>query len=295
MKPTVMMKQSWNKTLKTILAILLLGLCMGIACRLSASILYGADGAGGNLSNLYILNPTNGSIISTVGPIGFSITGLAIDPTTGVLYGSTSRNGAAGLFNLITIDQTTGAGTLVGSFGVPNQTMADLTFTSNGTLYGWAESSQDDLYTINKTTGAATSVGNSGLGTFGSGLAANSADVIYYAGSGASGPLRVVDQTTGLTTIVATLSGAPFLGGPINALAFDGTMLFGVNSGFRASTTDLVTINTITGVVTDLGPTVNNLDAIVFTPEPATWVAGVLVFATLAFSQRRRTVSRPRN
>ena len=294
MKPTVMMKQSWNKTLKTILAILLLGLCMGTACRLSASILYGADGAGGNLSNLYILNPTNGSIISTVGPIGFSITGLAIDPTTGVLYGSTSRNGAP-TGNLVTIDQTTGTGTLVGSYGVPNHTMADLTFTSNGTLYGWAESSLDDLHTINKTTGAATSVGNSGLGTFGSGLAANSADVIYYAGSGASGPLRVVDQTTGLTTIVATLSGAPFLGGTINALAFDGTMLFGVNSGFRASTTDLVTINTITGVVTDLGPTVNNLDAIVFTPEPATWATGVLVFATLAFTQRRRIASRPRN
>ena len=297
MKPTVMMKQSWNKTLKTILAILLLGLCMGTACRLSASILYGADGAGGNLSNLYILNPTNGSIISTVGPIGFSITGLAIDPTTGVLYGSTSRNGAP-TGNLVTIDQTTGTGTLVGSYGVPNHTMADLTFTSNGTLYGWAESSLDDLHTINKSTGAATDVGNAGISTFGSGLAANSADVIYFTGSGASGPLRIVNKTTGLPTTVATLSGAPFPTLAIDALAFDGSILFGVNGadgGPGGTSFDLVTINTITGVVTDLGPTVNNLDAIVFTPEPATWVAGVLVFATLAFSQRRRTVSRPRN
>ena len=91
-EPRPIMKQSWNKAVKTSLAILALGFCMGIACHLSASILYGADGAGGNLSNLYILNPADGSIISTVGPIGFSITGLAIDPTTGVLYGTTSRN-----------------------------------------------------------------------------------------------------------------------------------------------------------------------------------------------------------
>lgn len=41
-------------------------------------VLYGADGGGGNpLTNLYILNPTNGSILSTVGPIGFANTGAA--------------------------------------------------------------------------------------------------------------------------------------------------------------------------------------------------------------------------
>jgi hypothetical protein len=74
-------------------------------------------------------------------------------------------------------------------------------------------------------------------------------------------------------------------------------MLFGVNGGnegLGGTSFDLVTINTITGVVTDLGPTVNRLDAIVFTPEPATWVAGVLVFATLAFTQRRRIAFRLR-
>ena len=197
--------------------------------------------------------------------------------------------------NLVTINQTTGAGTLVGSYG--GATMADLTFTSNGTLYGWSELT-DDLNTINKATGAATLVGDSGLGTFGSGLAANSGDVIYYTGSGGSGPLRTVDKTTGLTTVVATLSGAPFPTRAINALAFDGSMLFGVNGGTQGpsgSSFDLITINTITGVVTDLGPTVNKLDAIVFTPEPATWVAGVLVFAALAFTQRRRIASRLRN
>src|SRR5262249_40882173 len=126
----------------------------------------------------YILNPANGAVVQTLGSIGFSVTGLAVHPLTGVLYGSTGNASSNAPGSLIRIDKATGAGTLIGSFRFPGQTMADLTFTSDGTLYGWlpfkTSVNSEDLYTINLTTGAATKVGESSLpGGNGDGLAAN--------------------------------------------------------------------------------------------------------------------------
>jgi uncharacterized protein YhjY with autotransporter beta-barrel domain len=225
-------------------------------------ILFGAIG-GGTLSDLFILNPSNGSVVADLGPTGFSITGLRFDPTTGILYGSTANIGPS-RGSLITLNPMTGTGTLVGSYGIPNHTMADITFTKNGTLYGWAEPQRDDLHVINKATGAATDVGDAGISTFGSGLAANSKDVLYYTGSGGTGPLRTIDKATGLPTTVATLSGAPLGNRPIDALAFNATdVLYGVQGSF-GGTTHLITINTVTGVITDLGTSLNGLDAIAF-------------------------------
>src|SRR6267143_664936 len=226
------------------------------------NILFGAVG-GGTLSDLFILNPANGSVIADLGPTGFSITGLRFDPTTGILYGSTANVGPS-RGSLITLNPITGTGTLVGSFGIANHTMADITFTKNGTLYGWAEPQRDDLHIINKATGAATDVGNAGISTFGSGLSANSKDVLYYTGSGGTGPLRIIDKATGLPTTVATLSGAPLGNGPINALAFNSAdVLYGVQ-GTLGGATHLITINTVTGVITDLGTSLNGLDALAF-------------------------------
>ncbi len=259
----------------------------------SRELLFGAIGHG-TPSDLFILNPANGSVVADLGPTGFSITGLRFDPTTGVLYGSEARRGV-GTGSLLTINPITGTGTLVGSFAVPNHTMADITFTKNGTLYGWAEPSRDDLHIINKATGAATDVGNAGLSTFGSGLAANSKDVLFFTGNGSSGPLRTIDKTTGLPTTVATLSGAPMPGRPIDALAFNSAdTLYGVNGSFGGGTTHLIIINTVTGVITDLGPSLNGLDAIAFlsTNDPeefsAIYQIGFSQATTLALNLQHR-------
>jgi outer membrane autotransporter protein len=252
---------------QTATALLLLYLCFGASTQLQArDILFGAIG-GGNLSDLFILNPSNGSVVADLGPTGFSISGLRFDPTTGILYGSTANNVGVSRGSLITINPLTGTGTLVGSFGVAGHTAADIAFTSNGTLYGWFEPSHDSLYTINKTTGVATLVGPSGLSTFGSGLAANSHDVLYFTGNGPNGPLRTIDKTSGLPTTVATMSGAPLPGASVNALAFDShDVLYAVNGGDFGpnSLAHLVIINTTTGVMTDLGSTLRGLDAIAF-------------------------------
>ena len=269
----------------------------------SAQTLYLATGGSTN-SNLYIINPANGAVISTVGPIGFAITGMAVHPVTGVLYGSTSGNSPSNPRSLITINKTTGAGTLVGQMSALGP-VADITFTPDGTLYGWLEPGQDDLVTINLTTGLATVVGNSGLSTFGSGIASDASGTLYFAGDGANQELRTVNRTTGLTTVVATMSGSPQPSDAIPALAFQpGTgVLFGLDGLDGNPNVSLITINTTTGVVTNRGATVTNADAIAFDgsapPPPVTFVsvptlsdfallALALAVATLGFVAYKR-------
>ena len=156
---------------------------------------------------------------------------MAVHPTTKVLYGVTGGRDPTNPAWLITIDKTTDAGTLVGagldpgSAGGPNSAVADITFTSDGTLYGWFQGTFD-LVTIDITTGAGTIVGDSTLiATAGSGIAASPGDVLFFTGEGSHGALHTVDRTTGLPAIVGTLSGSG--GTAINALAFNGTTLFG--------------------------------------------------------------------
>jgi hypothetical protein len=234
-------------------------------------VLVGADGARGQVSNLYVLDPTNGSVIQNLGPIGFAVTGLAEDPLTGTLYGSTSQGGqpspggAPNPGSLITINKTTGAGTLVGDMRPDQESAADITFTPDGALFGWLEGDSDDLVSIDKVTGAATIVGDSGLSTFGSGLASNSNGTLFLAGEGDNGPLRTVNSANGTTTQIATLNGTT--GDPIAALAFNSAdTLFGVRIDFNLDNrpTELITINTATGAITVLGPSVDRLDAIRF-------------------------------
>jgi hypothetical protein len=246
---------------------------LALAGSASADLLLGANGAGNNPSNLVVLDPSTGSVIRTVGPIGFGVTGLAIDPTTGTLYGATGRNTGAGTgpnpVSLIRINRTTGAGSLVGKLRPDNEGAADLTFTPDGTLYGWLEPNTDDLITIDKATGAATVVGDSGLDTYGSGIASNASGVLFFAGDGESGPLWTIDRNTGAATQVGTLTGPDTKG--VSSLAFDSTgKLFGSilpsdsTHGFASS---LITIQTPSGSLTNLGPSIDRLDALVFVPS----------------------------
>jgi hypothetical protein len=253
-----------------LIAALALGSALFPATRAEA-VLYGADGAQGQLANLYVIDPATGAIVSTVGPIGFAVTGLAVHPATGVLYGSSGNQDPTAPGSLITIDKLTGLGTLVGSYGTPGQTMADITFTSDGTLYGWLEPSTDDLHTIDTATGLATRVGEFGRSTRGSGLAAN-ADRLFLAGDG-NGPLVGIDRTTGRGVIASFLDWVPQ--GRIGALSFgpDGR-LYGTGLNILNSSATLLTIDPYAGalvsagrrVVTVIGPTVNQLDAIAFDP-----------------------------
>jgi hypothetical protein len=275
--------------------------------RTEAQVLYGADGAGGNpATNLYILNPATGAVVSTVGPIGFAVTGMAFHPTTGVLYGTTGARSLVAPNSLITINTTTGAGTLIGANGTG--TIADIAFRADGTLFGWTEPINDDLVTINIATGAATIVADSGLATFGDGMSFSPAGVLFFAGDGNDGFLRTVNATTGLTTNVATLSGSPGAArNAISAGAFNAARIFfavdlanvgGGGGGGGGGVAFLVTIDTTTGVVTNVGATVDGLDAIAFAPlavvapvpalsERGMAILGLIIMGSALVLQRR--------
>ena len=133
------------------------------------SFIWAAEGSGGAAAGrLYRVDPTTAAATLvgniTVAGVPIRITGLAVHPATLVLYGSVSNASPNHFGNLVTIDRTTAAATLVGPFNVPgcgcNQTLQDLTFRSDGTLFGSSGQSPDaDIYRVNLATGAVTLVG----------------------------------------------------------------------------------------------------------------------------------------
>lgn len=225
------------------------------------AVLYGAKAGSSTTSDLYTINSSTGAATS-VGPIGYAVTGLAFDPTSGVLYGSVSPNSTANPNSLITINPATGAGTLVGAFSIPGAfAVADIAFTSAGALYGWAEG-PDDLASVNKATGAGTIVANSALSTQGDGMDFGSDGCLLICPKKDNGNYYSVPAATGLPTLLGVLSGSPIGGG--NSIAAGS---FGPDSLFYAVVSDptaphLVTINKATGVITDIGATDALMDAL---------------------------------
>lgn len=294
--------------MKRMRKIFLVGLCFlaSLTGVFAQEVLLGTTG--GSVGDLYNIDPNTGTA-TLIGPLAdalgnpYAVTGLAFDSVTGILYGSTSNNsGISGATKreLVSINPNTGVVTVIGAFGAGTATMGDLTFdTTTATLYG-TNSLNGNLYSINLTTGAATAVGSSGISGAiqGVGVAANSAGQLFGSPTGANAPLVQYNKSTGAATNGPTLTGAPFPGGSISAMAFNsGGTLYAVDidNTVVSRPTHLVTINTVTGAVTDIGASVNFLDAIVFfnptaIPEPTTTaLLGVgLVFLTKTGLRRYR-------
>ncbi len=169
-------------------------------------VLYGAKGGPATTSNLYTVDPATAALTS-VGASGFAITGLSFRPSDQVLFGVTSNNSASNPRSLITVDATTGAGTLVGALGVTSG-LADIAFRSDGALYGYSPSNST-LYSVNTSSGAATQVSATAIPAtaLGFGLAFDSTDTLYVFPKGAAGVFYIVDETTGGLTAQTALTG----------------------------------------------------------------------------------------
>jgi hypothetical protein len=269
-----------------------------LAANADAATLYAASAAG-SAGELYTLNPANGALVQDIGPlkdvsnVNYPVTGLAFNPLTGVLYGSTGNSPVATAARLVSINPATGLVTPIGSFnagpvngtGVP-ATMADIAFDPAGNLYGVASIGGPQLYSINQATGQATVIGSTGLtSTSGGGLAISPGSTFF--GTPTSSRFGTYNSTTGaFTNIVApTLP----IGGAYASLAFDGATLYGMDLGSTASTpTHLVTFDTSTGAVTDLGAGVGFIDAIAFAvPEPGSMSLCAAAAAGLLVRRRR--------
>jgi hypothetical protein len=270
-------KEKSVKYLSLLLLSFSLAAASALAMRVEALDLYASTSSGNAAGELYIINQSTGAMIQDIGPLNdannlnYGMTGLAFDPVSGVLYGSTASGSPdpASRNLLVTINPATGRVTVKGPYNLSGDatgaTMTDIAFDpTTGVLYGIGSVGGAHLYSIDKTTGHATLVGNSAFtATNGGGVAVSSAGTVY--GTPLPANFGTYDKTTGAYTDIANPDKPTGRG--YGALAFDGAVLYGLNVA-KTGAPELVTIDTTTGAVTDIGPTVVAVDGIAFRPPP---------------------------
>lgn len=160
--------------------------------------MYAVDYAGG----IYLIDTETGFITYIAASIGMN--GLCFDTTSSLWYGTSSNC-------LYSINITTGASTLVGSYGIAN-TIIDINCDNDGNLYGYDVlwSGNSTLYSINKNTGQATPIGDMGYGFIYAQDGAYDRDnsVLYIAGyfnDGTPSALLICDTETGECTVVGAI------------------------------------------------------------------------------------------
>ncbi len=249
---------------RIILGLTLAGL-LNVAGANAATLIYGSVYQGPtSASGLWAFAPggTGPAFQRIIGPIGFLRVGALDFSPSGKLYGVGAGNGQT---VLITIDTTTGAGTLVGSLQQDNLFVQDIAFRpSDGKLFAFGEGF---IFTINTTTGAATPLGDAGLGfPFGNSLAFQGS-TLYYANETS---LYTIDQTTGAATLVRSISYQPAFGTfprPA-AMKFDpvaGTLWASVVGGVQDA---LATIDPATGQTVVINALPLTTDGIAVTSGP---------------------------
>jgi uncharacterized repeat protein (TIGR01451 family) len=185
------------------------------------NILRGVDRNTGDTLFEVELTLEDGEIGEIVG--GYAV---AIDPTTGTLWGVVERDGWWLGYHrmLVTIDPETGETTLIGNLDTLGRRFMDITFGSDGTLYGVTGDEGHDplrLFTINKNTAASTI--QLFLGGNLHGLAYNPDDGLLYHVSaldeygGDSNKFETIDPTTLVRTPIP-LAGDTFYG--VRGLAY---------------------------------------------------------------------------
>ena len=166
-------------------------------------------------SNLIRIDPATGAQLSIVditdGGNPISISDLAVQPCTDVLYGIRgSQDNAGGFGNLYTIDKTTGVATLVARTG---HFFGSIAFGPDGTLYmaaadlDFATGNQINfaLETRNPANGALQS--SVPTAEFYGALAVRPTDGVIFAGNGDFHTLFTLNPATGAETIVGDTGG----------------------------------------------------------------------------------------
>jgi PEP-CTERM motif len=226
---------------------------------------------GGQLAKVDVATGGTTLVGSTlVGSTLQALTDIAFSPT-GVLYGITFSN-------LYTVNQSTGALTLIGSLGTSGNS---LVFGADGTLY----MASSRLHTVNTSTGTATAIG-SGIGFSSAGDLAFVGSKLFMAGSG--NQLVDIDLTTGSGTSVGNMGVSSMFG----LATPDNITLYGV------ADQSVYTINTLSGAASfqsTFNPTLSGgafglaffTEANAQVPEPSTFaLAGLALFGV--FAARRR-------
>ena len=184
----------------------------------SVSIYAGDFDNSGDFSKAYAINGDSNLLVrmdmatgalTTIGPItpygDEGWTGMACDPTSGIMYASSTDISASSLY---TVNLTTGAATRIGEITNSPGIIA-LAVDDTGQIYG-EDLVNDTLIRINKTTGAGTIVGPLGFdANYAQGMDFDAASqqlyIAAFNNSTIQGELRIADRTTGATVLVGLL------------------------------------------------------------------------------------------
>lgn len=160
-------------------------------------------------SKLIQINPNNGELVLTIGPINVGGTAIGIgdlsfQPTTGVLYGIRSNSDGAQAGGLLyTINVTTGVATYVGDTGAGAS--GGIAFAPNGTLYQVAHNSHFDYPSLNTIDPSdAHRIRTVSLSNYYDGLAVRPSDGILFATLGGSDTVYTINPDTGAESIVGS-------------------------------------------------------------------------------------------
>lgn len=223
----------------------------------------GSDAIGGSL---YAVDLKTGSAtliapirLNGTSPLG--VTGLAVHPDTGVMYGITSPLSRTNALSLVIVDPANGNARMIGPLKVGG---SDIAFNRSGILFTWLPETHQ-LGVVNLDTGNVTPIGEAGSPGPPAGLAIDSQGTAYITPKGATGSIDVVDVATGVVKTGARLKGAPF-DSSINSMTFTPSgLLLAVNSNAGSpAATRLVTVNVSTGLVQLIGQLPDDTDALAF-------------------------------
>jgi hypothetical protein len=262
------------------------------ASAAKAPLLFGTTGACNNVvrggpctqtSMLVQLDPSTGALIREIGPVGFTVNGLAWDRHSKRLYASTAI-GDVVFHGLITIDPDTGAGTPVNpsvtNFGLsgPDSPIHSITIDSRGKMVGWYDETPppvgvtDTFVQIDKRTGVATEFVNTGINTSQNGLSFDNDDRLWNIDAS-----RIVGSGTSLTQTAYRLDASNGhalrsvqLSPPLDAALGDfnpsNGRYYGLNfvASFPQFPTLIEVVDVRTGTVSTLGQTIDGLHTLAF-------------------------------
>lgn len=274
------------------LAAAIVGVAAPSASAAKAPLLFGTTGACNNVvrggpctqtSTLVQLDPNTGALIREIGPVGFTVNGLAWDRHSKRLYASTAI-GDIVFHGLITVDPNTGAGTpidtTVRNFGIDgaDSPIHSITIDSRGNMVGWYDETPppvgvtDTFVRINKRTGVATEFVNTGVNTSQNGLSFDNDDRLWNIDAS-----RIVGTGTTLTQTAFRLDPrnghalrsvqlSPPLDAALGDFNPDNGLYYGLNfvASFPQFPTLIELVNVRTGTVSTLGQTIDGLHTLAF-------------------------------
>jgi len=162
----------------------------------------------GDTNTLVRMNMTNGTVTNVGASTpygGESWSGMAMDPTSGVMYACSTSITTASLY---TLNLSTGAATRIAAISNCPGIIA-LAVDGTGQMYG-EDIVNDTLVRITKATGAGTVVGSLGFdANFSQGMdfdpASSQLYLAAFNNATTQGELRIANRTTGATTLVGAL------------------------------------------------------------------------------------------